>query len=473
MSTHSFAATAHTLSATLLAAAVAAGCQSRAGLQLSDPTTLTTATDVGTAPMFAVSPTGAHAAAWVSAPNGGTDGRLYISINGAPPTEIRDSLGPIQAHGESPPELSYATDGTLYATYTVGRVEPGARFPLSALRLVKSADGGATWTAPMTVTDGPVFGSHMFEALHVAHDGTVYVSWLGKPEGDTSSDDMPMAAMSSGSMAMGTSQDGHAMHMASTVWITRSTDGGRTWLPRVRVDLGDACPCCRTSLATAADGTLYIAWRHVYPGNVRDIVVARSTDHGATWGQPVKVHEDDWHFDACPHAGPSIALDSAGTLHVAWWTGKEGSAGVFYARSTDGARTFSAPVAIGAAQYSQPSHVQLALGAPHRVIVAWDDGTKQVPQVMVRVSSDAGLRFGPAVPVSVAGRSGTFPVLGVSGDSIAIAWSDRSAASGRATARATAAAHASHAGSAGGSTMAQGLEPVGDAQVLVRRGVLE
>src|SRR4029079_7772909 len=93
--------------------------------------------------------------------------------------------------------------------------------------------------------------------------------------------------------------------------------------------------------------------------SIRAIVAARSNDQGATWSQPVRVHEDDWKFDACPHAGPAIATDARGTLHVTWWTGKDGNAGFFYAQSPDGGKTFGEAIALGTAQYSRPAHVQL------------------------------------------------------------------------------------------------------------------
>jgi hypothetical protein len=448
------------LGAIAVLAAAIGGCRQSPHIQLASAEPLSAPTTVGTAPMFAVSPAGQRAVAWVSAPNGGTDGRLYVSVAGGTPTEIRDSLGPIEAHGEAPPKLAYGPDGSLYAIYTVGKVIPGERFPKSALRLVKSTDGGKAWTAPVTVTDGAVFGSHSFHALHVAANGTVYVSWLGKPDGDTSG-----AAMQMGGARADTAGDHAMMHEASAAWIARSVDGGRTWSPRVRVDQGEACPCCRTSVVTAKNGAMYMAWRHVYPGSVRDIVVARSLDDGTTWSAPVRVHADDWHFDACPHAGPAIALDSAGTLHVAWWTGKEGSAGVFYAQSKDGAKSFSAPIALGVAQYSRPAHVQMALASPMKVIVAWDDGTKQIPQVMVRVSENGGASFGDAVALSDPSRASTFPTLGVAGDSIAVAWSDESAGAAAAASQAATNARRSKA--------AQGLDAVGESRVLVRSGVLQ
>ncbi len=453
-----------------VAAASAFGCSAanKSPLKLGDVTTLSASTAVGTTPMFAVSSTGKQAVAWVSAPNGGNDGRLYISVAGAPPTEIRDSLGPVEAHGESPPKLAYAPNGQLFAVYIIGKEVPGERFPLSALRVVSSNDDGKTWTAPATVTDGEVFGSHSFHALHAAADGSLYVSWLGKPPEDKSSD-KKQAAKAPVTMAgmPGMAGMDHGSHAASASWITRSTDGGKTWSPRVRVDMGEACPCCRTGLATTKDGTLYMSWRHVYPGSIRDIVVARSDDHGATWGEPVRVHVDDWKFDACPHAGPAIAADANGTLHVTWWTGKEGSAGVYYARSTDGGKTFTDVAPLGVAQYSRPAHVQIALASNNRVIVTWDDGTKQTPEVVTRVSNDGGVHFGDAAIISAPNHAATFPVLGVVGDSLAIAWSEVSAESSKAADAAAAAEKAKN------PKAAKGLESVGEAQVVVRRGVLQ
>ena len=49
----------------------AAGCgDAGARATLSEPETISTATTVGAAPMFAVSPSGKRAAAWISAPGG-------------------------------------------------------------------------------------------------------------------------------------------------------------------------------------------------------------------------------------------------------------------------------------------------------------------------------------------------------------------------------------------------------------------
>ncbi len=78
---------------------------------------------------------------------------------------MRDPLGPIEAHGEAPPQLAADPAGGISVLYTVGKEVPGERFPKSALRFIRSADSGRTWSEPRTVNDGTEFGSHNFHAL--------------------------------------------------------------------------------------------------------------------------------------------------------------------------------------------------------------------------------------------------------------------------------------------------------------------
>jgi hypothetical protein len=407
-------------------------------VKLAEAHTASRATRIGAAPMFAVSAAGQRATAWVSAPHGGSDGRLYVVVDSGEmhmdraPAELSDSLGAIEAHGEAPPKLAFAPNGSLVALYVVGKEVPGRRFPMSALRFTRSDDGGAHWSSPVSVTDASTFGSYNFHSLHVSRDGTVYVAWLDGRDGK------------------------------SAAYMTRSTDGGRTWQPNVRIASGEACPCCRTAIATGTDGTVYAAWRQVFAGSVRDIVVARSTDHGATWSEPVKVHEDAWKIDACPHAGPAVQVDAQNRVHVAWWTGKPGAAGVFYARSSDHGRSFEAPVTMKKADASMPSHVQLALGDSGRVLVAWDDGTRRTPRVLLRVSRDGGQHFGGTDKVSPEDRVASFPVLAIAGDRVMVAWSEESQAAARREAAAKPKHDDPHA--------SMGMPKVGEQVVMMREG---
>lgn len=359
---------------------------------LGEVTRVSATTGVGAAPMVALSNEGHRAIAWVSAPDSGADGSLYVSVDGGAPARISDPLAPVEVHGEAPPKVAFAPDGSLYAVYLLGK-DVGARFPVSALRAVRSTDLGRTWSAPVTITDDTAeFGSHNFHSLTVAEDGTVYVAWLDGRLGK------------------------------SAAYVAHSTDGGAHWTSNVKMSVGETCPCCRTALAAGKGGVVYAAWRAVLGGSQRDVVVARSTDYGATWSAPRRVHADGWKIDACPHAGPSIQLDSAGALHVLWWTGSPRSAGVFYATSRDSGKTFDSPIAVSEQRIPMPSHVQLALGAHGAVLAAWDELANGRPQVFVRVARD-GTSFSDAVPLAVSSTTAQFPVIAVHADTAFVAWS--------------------------------------------------
>lgn len=399
-------------------------------------------TENGATPMFLVTPKGDRVVAWVSAPGGGSDGALHFSVTPAdgatlPTVTVRDSLGPVEAHGEAPPQLAADSAGRIYAMYLVGKVVPGQRFPVSALRFIRSEDGGRTWSAPISANDQGKFGefgSHNFHALTVAGDGSLLATWLDGRSGK------------------------------SGVWMARSSDGGRRWTPNTAIYSDSTCPCCRTAVASAADGSVFVAWRAVLPGDVRDVVVMRGSAGAGgdpSWAEPVRPREDGWVYPGCPHAGPAMKLDRTGTLHVAWWTGKPGEAGVYYARSSDGGRTFEAqPMAV--AKSATPAHVQLALLDSGKVAVAWDDGHSAMPRILLRVSRDRGSSFGQALQLSDEGAAASYPVLGAFGDSLAVAWTQRGAEAHH--------QEREEAASMRDKKTPQGLPRVGQAEILLRVG---
>lgn len=386
----------HLMPLALLVAACGGG-EGRARDPFTPAVVASASTSVGATPMFAVSARGDHVLSWV-APGADSVERLHVEVRGADggtvSSVVSDPLGSIEPHGEAPPQVVIAADGTIYGLYTVGR-DVGKRFPESALRLVRSDDGGRTWSDPVSVNEGEAFGSHNFHALLAGEDGSVHATWLSNVQG------------------------------RSGVMVRSSTDGGRHWSPTVAAHDAPACPCCRTGLARDAAGRLYASWRKVFDGDVRDVAVIRSDDGGTSWSEPVRPRADGWVFPGCPHAGPSLKVRRNGVLHIAWWTGKAGEAGVWYARSTDQGVTWQAqPLAIG--EESLPAHAQLALTEDGRVVVVYDDGLGERPRVMLRASADDGRRFGPALPLSDPALAATFPVLAIVGDSVHVAWSQMS-----------------------------------------------
>jgi hypothetical protein len=75
--------------------------------------------------------------------------------------------------------------------------------------------------------------------------------------------------------------------------------------------------------------------------------------------------------------------------------------------------------------------VQLAV-AGEGIYLAWDDGLSAIPRVLLRRSTNGGRTFGAEELLSDPGVAASFPVLAVQGDSVAVAWSQTTAAEHRA-----------------------------------------
>ena len=353
-------------------------------------------------PTVALAPDGAPLIAWV-----GQDGNVFVARRAdqgafGKPVRANDVAGEAAPHEQAPAQVATGPEAQVYVIWQTRMPIAGRRFPASDLRFARSTDGGRSFEPARTVNDdaGGTPTSHTFHDLYVDRSGTVFVSWI---DGRTTEE-----ARHAGS--------GHGAPLGPEVRVARSADGGKTFSASVVVD-GDACPCCRTSLARGPDGAVYIAWRKIFAGDVRDIVVARSTDGGASFAAPVKVHGDGWVYPGCPHAGPSIAVDGAGTLHVVWYTGAEGRAGLYLAASRDGARTFDAPQALSGNGIAPVSHARLA-PTGDGVWVAWEDRGKSGGRVSLsRSGSDGVLHFAGEL-----GGEGRSPAIAAVGDAAAVAW---------------------------------------------------
>ncbi|MEZ4456279.1 MAG: sialidase family protein [Gemmatimonadales bacterium] len=342
------------------------------------------------------------AAAWVVAQPDSGLGTLYVRVDGGAPVALPDSAGPTSADPETPPKVIELRDGSLQLLYNVEKRVAGEKWPFASLRTRRSADRGKTWSDPVVVADDGEFGryrnDHSFAASAA---GVIYAAWLDE-----------------------------RVNGRISLAFARSTDGGATWSSNTMVDDVSPCECCRSAMAVATDGRIHLAWRKKLPGGIRDIVVASSADEGATWSAPVRVHADDWQIDGCPDAGPSLLADGAGTLHLAWWTGKPGAAGVRYAQSADGREWAAAvPLAVGAA--AAPSHVQLAQIGPDTLLAVWEDGTREDKPVVAAVSVTNGASFGAPFPVSAGGVGAAFPVVGADRGRLVILWHQDRAGGGR------------------------------------------
>ena len=339
----------------------------------------------------------------------GADGRR------GEPVRVNDRAGDAASHLQAPAQVATGPNGEIYVAWIRQTPVEGRRFPASDIRLSRSVDGGRSFSPAVTVNPNPGFPtSHHFHNLAVGKDGAVYVSWLdgtandrvqagaaaaNEPPGmhgahqnvdpangsrpdtavhhtNSAEDSKPGANIHSAHSA-GSSQPGTELHDAhaadgsrpgTELHVARSADGGQTFGPPVVVARG-TCQCCRTALATGDSGAVYVAWRHIFEDGGRDVAVARSRDGGRSFSGASRVQADGWTIDGCPHAGPALALDATGRLHVIWYTGVAERSGVYHASSTDGGNTFT-----GATRLTGESPIAqvAAVASGSDVLLAWE-----------------------------------------------------------------------------------------------------
>jgi hypothetical protein len=318
------------------------------------------------------------------APDGG-EGSPVVRVN-------PEGGGPDALH--QAPGLAMGSEGELYVTWSVPNRTPGALFA-SDLHLARSTDGGRTFERPVLVNDDGQAISHSFEDVLAEGDGRVYVAWL----------------------------DGRGKDKSGAGAIfARSRDRAATVEKNLVID-GMACPCCRPMAALAPDGSLWVAWRKTFPGNVRDIVVAQSTDKGATFSQPKRVRLDGWVFTACPHRGPSIAFDRQGRLYVGWYTeGMDEQPRIYLATSDDQGRTFTEPVSLHTSATALPDHLAMTVHPDGVVVAVWEEVTGVRKRVVMRLSEDRGRSFGPVMTLSESAKA-EYPAVAVHEDGqVAVSW---------------------------------------------------
>ena len=221
----------------------------------------------------------------------------------------------------------------------------------TVIEMVKSEDGGLTWTSPVEVSpraqytillnaitqEGPSQETAVRQVvqgptLTVADDGTLYVGWL-----DTTDDD--------------------SFEGLAEIYVRRSDDAGETFEPAQRVS-GFLEPGFRSrnapfrswssafpKLAAGLDDEVYVAWVAIpndNPEDDGDVFMVGSTDRGETWSRRKQVNDDDTdHFQFFPE----LTVGPDGTLHAMWGDLRddpdEVSYHIYYASSEDGGNTWS------------------------------------------------------------------------------------------------------------------------------------
>jgi len=223
------------------------------------------------------------------------------------------------------------SDNTIYMTWTefdsYGSSSPS---DFSNIMFSKSVDGGETWTDALKINevsgdciddDNTVEGA--VPALGI--NGEVYVAWAG-PEG----------------IVFDKSLDKGATWLDEDIFVTDFPNGWAFDIPGISRCNGLPITACDTS-GLAYNGTIYINWSDQRNGALdTDVWLIKSTDGGETWGEPIRVNNDE--------AGKQqfftwMAIDQmTGYLYFVFYDRRnhnDNKTDVYMAVSTDGGETFN------------------------------------------------------------------------------------------------------------------------------------
>lgn len=173
-----------------------------------------------------------------------------------------------------------APNGDLYVVYSA----ISADFTTDLIRIVKSTDGGATFSAPTTVIAGQGIGTmtggnqvrtNSFPTIGIDKNGAVHVVVSYIPSQSTSD--------------------------PADVLYVRSLDGGKTFSTPLKLnDDNTKTAQFLPSIAIAPDGTIAAKWwdRRNDPVNnsLTDVYMAISRDGGQSFGKNFRITNNNWVF---------------------------------------------------------------------------------------------------------------------------------------------------------------------------------
>ena len=178
----------------------------------------------------------------------------------------------------------------------------------------------------------------------------------------------------------------------SGTYVSRSTDGGRTFTVREITPIPDVLyyPELAWTPQGGPQGTLHLVYeKEGVPGArwVDDIFHRRSLDGGDTWSAPVTLNDDGQPEKLTGQFHPHIAVAPNGRIDVAWWDFRNDNGNfandVYLASSSDNGATWSPNVRVTdrsiprrAGVWYGNSDIRQAPGMAATddfTVVAWDD----------------------------------------------------------------------------------------------------
>jgi hypothetical protein len=295
------------------------------------------------------------------------------------------------------PAVGALADGTLYANWLEKHADAGQY--AYDVRVTRSTDGGATWSAPVTAHDDGRAAEHGFVSMAAASAGGLGFAWL---------DGREMTGHHGGG------EHGGAMTLRFALFDRDGAKRDETVVdPKV-------CDCCQTALVASGD-SMVLAYRDRSDDEIRDVVVRRRV--GGRWSEPIQVGAERWKIAGCPVNGPALAA-SGDDVALAWFTQEGEGMRAKAALSRDGGATWGPPVVID--EGKPLGRVDVAAIDGGGALVSWLEGGEGSAATLrvraLRATGDAG----PLLVVAdlTGARASGFPRLERQGEEVVVAWTD-------------------------------------------------
>lgn len=258
--------------------------------------------------------------------------------------------------------IDRSNPATMYATYTDfdnSGLGCGG-LPRSAIELMRSGNGGATWSGPTVVAEYCDQEFPQGSQVAVGPGGVVYVAYEHF-DADFCTRDMRIHKSVNGGVSFG-----------NAVIVDNIIPAGDGFKLQGDIRTGFDFPSLAVDRSGGPDnGNVYLVWhdgRRVQASdplaacgtyNYADVFFSRSTNSGASWSTPQRINtgaEPKPNGLGVDQFQPCIGVDAKGKIAVTWYDRGKSDGNWLIQRmasvSTDGGSDWSSPVAIGTGSWT-------------------------------------------------------------------------------------------------------------------------
>ena len=333
----------------------------------------------------------------------------------ATPIKVNLKGQKIGADGEARPKIAVGLEGNIYVTWTEALKTPFAGY----IWFARSIDAGKTFEKPYIVHQHRAEITHRFDALNVASNGNITVSWVDKR-------DLMAAKLA------------NKPYTGAAIYYAVSSNKGASFAPELKL-ADSSCECCRIATTNKPDGTVVALWRHVFAGSERDHMIAEIPPFNNKFNEKVVSHRatfGHWVIDGCPHHGAAITSGGSATnwwgYHMAYFDGNDANnsnktgisnntgPGLFYSRMDGEAWVASPPKKFGD-NNNQAGHPAL-LSIDENVWLVWREIYGGKTSILGMFSNDGGRSWNEAKTLASTQQKADYPNLIAHKNQVYLSW---------------------------------------------------